>query len=118
MAEYAAAHPDEYRAFRAGRYDVVPGGETTEQVVARVSDCVREAMAALEPGECGVLVGHGAALKVSLLAILGWPDELAADAGGAAQLLLGRAARLGRRRRASALGVQPTGRGRSRFRFA
>ena len=78
MAEYAAAHPDEYRAYRSGRYDVVPGGETTDQVVARVSDCVREAMAALEPGECGVLVGHGAALKVSLLAILGWPDELAA----------------------------------------
>ncbi len=79
MDEYAAAHPEEYRAYRSGRYDVVPGGETTEQVVQRVGDCVREAMAALAPGECGVLVGHGAALKVSLLAILGWPDELSAD---------------------------------------
>ena len=36
-------------------------------------------MARSAPGESGVLVGHGAALKVSLLAILGWPDELAAD---------------------------------------
>jgi probable phosphoglycerate mutase len=78
MDEYAAAHPDEYLAYRAGRYDVVPGGETTGQVVARVGDCVRDAVAALEPGECGVLVGHGGALKVSVLAILGWPDELAA----------------------------------------
>jgi broad specificity phosphatase PhoE len=78
MDEYAVAHPEEYLAFRAGRYDVVPGGETTKQVVTRVSACVRDAMAALGPAECGVLVGHGAALKVSLLAILGWPDELAA----------------------------------------
>jgi probable phosphoglycerate mutase len=78
MAEYAAAHPDEYREFRAGRYDVVPGGETTPQVVARVTACIREAVAALEPGECGVLVGHGGALKVSVLALLGWPDGAAA----------------------------------------
>ena len=78
MAEYAAAHPEEYRAYRSGRYDVVPGGETTEQVVTRVTDAVHGALADLDPGECGVLVGHGAALKVSLLAILGWPDEVAA----------------------------------------
>lgn len=78
MAEYAAAHPDEYRDFRAGRYDVVPGGETTPQVVARVTACIRDAVAALEPGECGVLVGHGGALKVSVLALLGWPDGAAA----------------------------------------
>ena len=35
--EYAAAFPDEYAAFRAGRYDVVPGGESTPQVVHRVT---------------------------------------------------------------------------------
>jgi probable phosphoglycerate mutase len=78
MAEYAEAHPDEYRDFRAGRYDVVPGGETTPQVVTRVTACVREAMAALAPGERGVLVGHGGALKVSLLALLGWPEAASA----------------------------------------
>ena len=78
MAEYAEAHPEEYVAFRAGRYDVVPGGESTEQVVTRVAEAVHAALAALGPGEAGVVVGHGAALKVSLLAILGWPDDLAA----------------------------------------
>jgi probable phosphoglycerate mutase len=78
MDEYAAAHPDEFRAYRSGRYDVVPGGETTDQVVTRVSDAVQAALASLEPGECAVLVGHGGALKVSLLAILGWPAEVAA----------------------------------------
>jgi len=78
MAEYAEAHPEEYVAFRAGRYDVVPGGESTKQVVTRVAEVVHAALAALGPGEAGVVVGHGAALKVSLLAILGWPDDLAA----------------------------------------
>jgi probable phosphoglycerate mutase len=78
MAEYAAAHPEEYRRFRAGRYDVVPGGETTPQVVKRVSECVRTALDVLPAGECGVLVGHGAALKVSVVALLGWPEAAAA----------------------------------------
>ena len=78
MAEYAAAHPDEYRAYRAGRYDVVARRRDDRPGRGPRRDCVRDAMAALEPGECGVLVGHGAALKVSLLAILGWPDGLAA----------------------------------------
>jgi glucosyl-3-phosphoglycerate phosphatase len=76
MDEYAAAHPKEYRLYRSGRYDVVPGGETTEQVVERVGECLRDALAALDAGGCGVLVGHGAALKVSLLAVLGWPEGL------------------------------------------
>jgi probable phosphoglycerate mutase len=78
MAEYAEAHPEEYRLFRTGRYDVVPGGETTPEVLARVTACVRDAVTALEPGECGVLVGHGGALKVSLLALLGWPEGASA----------------------------------------
>ncbi len=75
MAEYAAAHPEEHRAFRSGRYDVVPGGEDTPEVVARVTAAVRDALTDLQPGECGVLVGHGAALKVSLVTLLGWPEE-------------------------------------------
>lgn len=77
MAEYAVAHPEEYRAFRAGSYDVVPGGETTARVVARVVETAREALAAIPPGRCGVLVAHGAALKVSVAALLGWPTEAA-----------------------------------------
>jgi broad specificity phosphatase PhoE len=83
MAEYAATFPDEHAAFRAGRYEVVPGGESTDQVVARVTEAVCEALAALEPGECAVVVGHGAALKVSVLGLLGWPQ----DAAGGLQAL-------------------------------
>ncbi|MGZ8745342.1 MAG: histidine phosphatase family protein [Nocardioides sp.] len=82
MEEYAAAHPEEYRAFRAGRYDVVPAGETTPRVVTRVVAAAREALAELGPGQCGVLVSHGGALKVSILALLGWPDGAAATLQG------------------------------------
>jgi len=77
MDEFADAYPDEYREFRAGHYDVVPGGESRAEVVARVTTCADEALAALAPGECGVLVGHGGALKVSVLELLGWSEGAA-----------------------------------------
>ena len=78
MTEFAEAYPEEYREFRAGHYDVVHGGEARAAVVARVTACVDEALAALAPGECGVLVGHGGALKVSVLELLGWSEGAAA----------------------------------------
>lgn len=82
MDEYSSAHPEEYRAFRTGRYDVVPEGETTPRVVARVVAVAREAIAQLAPGECGVLVSHGGALKVSTVALLGWSEAAAATVQG------------------------------------
>ena len=82
MPEYAASFPDEYAAFRQGRYEVVPGGESTATVTARVTAVLREALAALAPGECGVVVSHGGALKVSLVEVLGWPSGLAATVRG------------------------------------
>ena len=78
MAEFAETYPEEYREFRAGRYDVVPGSEGRSAVVARMGACVAEALAALSPGECGVLVSHGGALKVSVLELLGWSEGAAA----------------------------------------
>ncbi len=47
-------------------------------VVARVTACVDAALAALSPGDCGVLVGHGGSLKVSVLELLGWSEGAAA----------------------------------------
>ena len=73
MAEYAAAHPEEHRRFRAGEYDVAPGGESRETVVARVTAALDDALALLQPGELGIVVGHGAATKVSLLEWLALP---------------------------------------------
>jgi glucosyl-3-phosphoglycerate phosphatase len=77
MTEFAEAYPEEYREFRAGHYDVVPGGESRAEVVARVTSCAEDALSVLSPGECGVLVGHGGALKVSVLELLGWSEGAA-----------------------------------------
>jgi glucosyl-3-phosphoglycerate phosphatase len=79
MTEFADAYPEEYRQFRAGHYDVVPGGEAHADVVARVTACVEDALAALSPGECGVVVSHGGSLKVSVLELLGWSEGAAAS---------------------------------------
>ena len=116
--EYAARTPRSTRAYRSGRYDVVPGGETTDQVVA-ADRCLRARCdGALGPGESGVLVGHGAALKVRCSRSLGWPDERPRR-WRHSQLRLGRAARLGRRRRAAAPAYNRRARAADpRFRFA
>ncbi|WP_165821093.1 histidine phosphatase family protein [Nocardioides gansuensis] len=82
MPEYAEAFPDEYAAFRQGRYEVVPGGESTAEVVARVCEAACESFEALTPGECGVVVAHGAALKVSVVSLLGWDESQAATLQG------------------------------------
>jgi glucosyl-3-phosphoglycerate phosphatase len=78
MAEFAETYPEEYREFRAGRYDVVAGAEGHREVVSRVNACVDDALAALSPGESAVLVSHGGALKVSVLELLGWSEGAAA----------------------------------------
>ena len=78
MTAYAEAHPEEYVQFRAGRYDVVPGGEPIPLVVARMQAAIKDALAAVEVGECVVVVTHGAALKLTLLALLDLPESAAA----------------------------------------
>jgi probable phosphoglycerate mutase len=75
MAEYAAEFPDEHAAFLAGRYEAVPGAEATAEVQERVVEALSEVLAGLGPGETGVAVFHGAALKAGLIAMLGWPEE-------------------------------------------
>ena len=77
MPDYADSFPDEYAAFRAGRYEVVPGGESTATVVERVTEALQECLSRLAAGECVVVVSHGAALKVSVLELLGWPESAA-----------------------------------------
>lgn len=75
MPEYAAAYPEEYADFRAGRIDVAPGGETSEVVTKRMLAALHDMLDSLAPGECAVAVGHGGALKTAVLAMLNWPAE-------------------------------------------
>ena len=60
----------------------VPGAEDDADVDARIVPAVEECLAALGPGETGVAVSHGAALKRAVGGLLGWdPSVLRSLAG-------------------------------------
>lgn len=71
--EYAAAAPEEFAVFRTGDFDVVPGGESAEEVSARMTAALGELLAAIGPGELAVAVSHGAAIRDTVPVLLGWP---------------------------------------------
>jgi probable phosphoglycerate mutase len=76
LAEFAEKFPDAYDSWRDGHITGhVPGAETTAEVVTRMVPALREIWAS-GAGSTTVVVAHGACLKVSLLAFLGWPDTL------------------------------------------
>ncbi|HEY0905274.1 MAG TPA: histidine phosphatase family protein [Marmoricola sp.] len=77
IAEFAEQLPEAHAAWRDGHITGhVPGAETIGQVTARVVPALRDAWAATAAGETTVVVAHGACLRVSLLAFLGWPETL------------------------------------------
>lgn len=75
--EFEAAFPDEYAAWLGGDESLtVPGAETTSDVRARLVPALRSCLDALGQGETGIVVAHGAALRVGVAGLLGWPDEM------------------------------------------
>lgn len=77
VAEFEVAFPEAYASWKAGHITGgVPGAETTAQVVARMVPALREIWDATPEGRTTVVVSHGACLKVSLAAFLGWPDTV------------------------------------------
>jgi len=77
IPEFAERFPAEHAAWASGHVTGgVPGAETTADVTARVVPALREILGSTAPGETAVVVGHGAALRVSLVALLGWPAGL------------------------------------------
>jgi glucosyl-3-phosphoglycerate phosphatase len=81
--EFEAAFPEAYVAWSAGDDLVpVPGSEGAEAVRARMLPALDDALAALSPGETGVVVTHGACLKVAVLGLLAWPARQAAAMRG------------------------------------
>lgn len=80
LAEFADRFPEEYSAWMRGDGLVpVKGGEVSEEVEARMVPALRECLEALEHGETGLVVTHGAAMKVAVTGLLQWPLELAAS---------------------------------------
>lgn len=82
--EFSAAHPDIVARFRAGERVVVPGAEPVEEIAERMLAVIGAAAELVQPGETGILVGHGASLKIGLLAFLGAPDDLSEMLAGMA----------------------------------
>jgi glucosyl-3-phosphoglycerate phosphatase len=77
LEEFAARFPEAHASWRQGHVTGhVPGAETIADVVARMVPALREAWDSTAPGETTVVVAHGACLRVSLLAFLGWPESL------------------------------------------
>ncbi len=75
-AEFADRFPREYAAWAADDETVlVPGAESTADVVARMAPALREYVAALRAGEVGVVVTHGACLRAAMLEVVGLPQS-------------------------------------------
>ena len=68
----------QYAALAAGHDGPrVPGEESDDQVASRMTAALRDAWESLGPDETGVVVSHGASLKVGIGAMLGWPPAAA-----------------------------------------
>ena len=75
-AEFAARFPREYAAWLAEDESCrVPGAESTADVLARMVPALRGYVAALGPGEVGVVVTHGACLRAAMLELVGLPQS-------------------------------------------
>jgi probable phosphoglycerate mutase len=55
----------------------VPGAERYDDVAARVVPAVREGFDSVGVGRVGLVVAHGACLKVAVAGLLGWPASVA-----------------------------------------
>ncbi|GAA1153754.1 histidine phosphatase family protein [Nocardioides aquiterrae] len=71
--EYDSVAPEEFATFLQGDYDVVPGGERTAEVAARMVAALRELLGSVEPGSVAVAVSHGAAIRDAVPVLLGLP---------------------------------------------
>jgi len=75
LDEFESSFPDEYATWLAGNESLTtPGAESTPDVRTRIVPAMRSCLDALGPGETGVVVSHGAALRVGVAGLLGWSD--------------------------------------------
>lgn len=78
MTEFAEKHPEEYASWVRGDSAIrLPGAETDADVAGRLVPALRDCLGQLSAGETGVVVTHGACLKIGVVGMLGWPEEVA-----------------------------------------
>lgn len=73
-AEMGARDPQALEALRDSRYDDVPGAERSADAVARMRAALDEVLAATPRGETGLVVSHGAVIRLAVASLLGWPS--------------------------------------------
>lgn len=75
--QFRASFPEQFAAYRAGDEDArIPGAEVTAEVRERMLDVLGAAAESVQPGETGILVGHGASLRTGIMAFFGVPVEI------------------------------------------
>ena len=75
-SEFAERFPVEYAAWlRGDETCLVPGAESTADVLARAVPALLGYVAALREGQTGIAVMHGACLRASMLALLELPHS-------------------------------------------
>ena len=73
-AQFEAAFPEAFASWVSGSETPrVPGAEVPSDVAARIVPALDECLGGLTDGQTGVVVTHGAALKVGVVGLLGWP---------------------------------------------
>ncbi len=83
MPEFAERFPAEHAGWVRGDGLLrLPGAEVAAEVEARMVPALRECLESLDTGETGLVVTHGACLKVALIALLGWPSSTATSLKG------------------------------------
>lgn len=74
--EFEARFPREYAAWLAeDETALVPGAESTADVLARMVPALRGFLAELQPTQVGIVVTHGACLRAAMLELLGLPPS-------------------------------------------
>ena len=79
--QYAATHPEEHAALVAGDIRSIPGRESHDDLLARFLPALTSYAETLADGETGLVVAHGAALRVAVPAFLGWEAHTAETLG-------------------------------------
>lgn len=78
ITEFAERYPEEHAAWVSGDDTLrLPGAEAGHDVEARLLPALRACLDALSAGQTGVVLTHGACLKVGVVALLDWPRKLA-----------------------------------------
>lgn len=82
IPEFAERYPEEHATWVSGDDTRLPGAESAADVEARMLPALRDVLTGLEQGQTGIVVTHGACLKIGAVALLGWPRELATTLRG------------------------------------